>query len=249
MNWNSIVAKVSPYIVKIETQTGSGTGFLCFYNEHKVFCGIATALHVVEDADKWQQPIKIHNHNFSKSKLLKEADRIIFTDDDTDSAMILFNPSDFDFPEELISLRPKDAVITIGNEVSWLGYPGIYEWTLCFFSGCVSANRKNSYLIDGVAINGVSGGPVLYSSDADGVQIVGSVSAYRANRQRGDTLPGLLIAQDVSHFHSVIQVFKNLDDAKRKKAEEEAKKKQSAGDSLPPAEPPAAPVPPEPPKA
>jgi hypothetical protein len=237
MNWDSIVEKVSPYIVKIETPSGSGTGFLCFYNEDRSFCGIATALHVVAEADKWQQPIRIHNYNFKKTKLLKEAERIIFTDDDTDSAMITLNPAELEFPESLIQLRPKDAVISIGNEVGWIGYPGIYEWTLCFFSGCISANRKNSYLIDGVAINGVSGGPVLYSSGADGVQIVGTVSAYRANRQFGDALPGLLIAQDVSHFHSVIQVFRNLDEARKKKAEEEAKKKQTAGDSPSPAEP------------
>ena len=36
----------------------------------------------------------------------------------------------------------------------------------------------NAYLIDGVAINGVSGWPVMYATGADGVQIVGSVSAH-----------------------------------------------------------------------
>jgi hypothetical protein len=226
MDWQNIVSKVSPYIVKIETPTGSGTGFLCFYNMDKSFCGIATAKHVVDDTDRWQQPLRIHSHNFSKTKLLKEESRIILTDENTDSAVILFNPSDFDFPEELVPLRPKEQLISIGNEVGWLGYPGLYEWTLCFFSGCVSASRTNSYLIDGVAINGVSGGPVLYSSNAEGVQFVGVISAYRANRQTGDTLPGLLIAQDVSHFHSVIQMFRNLDDARKKKGEEAAKRKQ-----------------------
>ncbi len=218
-DWEQIVHKVSPYIVKIETPGGAGTGFLCYYNQGKTFCGISTALHVVADVDKWQQPMRIHNFNFTKTQLLLEGARIIFTEEKTDSAMIVFDPSEFEFPENLIQLRPKDSVISIGNEVGWIGYPGIYEWTLCFFSGCISANRVNSYLIDGVAINGVSGGPVLYASDADGVQIVGTVSAYRANRQFGDTLPGLLIAQDVSHFHSIVQMFKNMDDAKKIKAE------------------------------
>jgi hypothetical protein len=240
MNWDSIVSKVSPYIVKIETPSGSGTGFLCFYSDNKIFCGIATARHVVADADKWQQPIRIHNYNFSKSKMLKEADRIIFEEEKTDSAVICFNPADFDFPENLIPLRPRNEIITIGNEVGWIGYPGIYEWTLCFFSGCISANRTNSYLVDGVAINGVSGGPVLYSSGAEGVQIVGTVSAYHANRQFGDALPGLLIAQDVSHFHSVIQMFRNLDEARKKKAEEEAKKKAGAQSDKPQPPPPIA---------
>ena len=35
MNWDYIVNKVSPYIVKIETQTGHGTRFLSLYNEIK----------------------------------------------------------------------------------------------------------------------------------------------------------------------------------------------------------------------
>ena len=33
MYWNTIVDKVEPYVVKIETPSGHGTGFLCLYNE------------------------------------------------------------------------------------------------------------------------------------------------------------------------------------------------------------------------
>ena len=55
MHWNTIVEKVAPYVVKIETPTGHGTGFLCLYNEEKTFFGIATAAHVVSYADEWQQ--------------------------------------------------------------------------------------------------------------------------------------------------------------------------------------------------
>jgi len=36
MNWDQVVQKVTPYIVKIETPTGYGTGFLSFYNTDKV---------------------------------------------------------------------------------------------------------------------------------------------------------------------------------------------------------------------
>jgi hypothetical protein len=88
--------------------------------------------------------------------------------------------------------------LPIGAEVGWLGFPAIAQYTLCFFSGNVSAWQewRNAYLIDGVAINGVSGGPVIYSTPTDGVQIVGCISAYRANRATGEALPGLSIAQD-----------------------------------------------------
>jgi hypothetical protein len=67
--------------------------------------------------------------------------------------------------------------------------------------------------IDGIAIPGVSGGPVIFSSSADGVQFVGMVSAYRSSRASGETTPGLLIAQDVSHVHTVIQQIKSWDEA------------------------------------
>ena len=228
MNWDSVIQKVSPYLVKIEKPTGSGTGFLCAYNEARTLCGVATANHVVADTEEWQQPMRIHSHNFQQTAFLKETDRVVFTDWKTDSAVILFAPVDFQFPEELIPLRPIEAPISIGVEVGWLGYPALEPYTLCFFSGNVSARRedRSAYLIDGVAINGVSGGPVLYSSQTDGVQFVGVVSAYRANRQRGDALPGLSVAQDVSHFHQVVQRIKSRDEALKKRAQMEAEKQK-----------------------
>ena len=229
MNWNQIVTKVSPYIVKIETPNGSGTGFLCFYNKDKSMCGVATALHVVGYENEWAQPIKIIHHSSSHEKLFKESDRVIFADYKTDSAVIVFFKSDFPFPEIVLNLLPIEKPINIGNEVGWLGFPSVDPNTLCFFSGIISARKENrkAYLIDGVAINGVSGGPVIYTSDTKGVQVVGIITEYKANRQRGDALPGLSIAQDVSYFHEVIQTVRSVDEAKKesKKLEEQDQKK------------------------
>lgn len=59
---------------------------------------------------------------------------------------------------------------------------------------------------------------LFYSSETDGIEFVCIVTAYHANRLTGDTLPGLLAAQDVSHFHCVIQTIKTMDKARRKKA-------------------------------
>lgn len=225
MNWNKIMTKISPYIVKIETPSGTGTGFLCVYGADKSLCGVATAYHVVSDADEWEQPVRITHYISKTSKLFKEPDRFIFGNIKTDSSIILFPKSDFPFPEELIKLLPSERPIEIGNEVGWLGFPAIDINTLCFFSGIISARKEsmNAYLIDGVAINGVSGGPVVYSTEAEGIQIVGIISAYYANRQRGDALPGLSIAQDVSYFHTVIKTIHSVDEAKKKKPEIEEK--------------------------
>jgi hypothetical protein len=93
--------------------------------------------------------------------------------------------------------------------------------TLCFFSGNISARIQKAYLIDGVAINGVSGGPVIYSATANTIQIVGDVSAYRPNRATGEALPGLLVARDLTHFHSVTMYIQSVDEANKKKEEAE----------------------------
>ena len=221
MNWDQIVNKITPHIVKIETQTKYGTGFLSLYNENKTLCGVATALHVVNHADDWQQPIRIQHHASGETVFLEENNRVIYKNWETDSAVILFRKDNFPLPEDPIPLLPNDSIIGIGAEVGWLGFPTVAPYNLCFFSGNISAKQeyRKAYLIDGVAINGVSGGPVLHATETDGIQIVGTVSEYHANRATGEALPGLLIAQDVSHFHEVASRVQSIDEANRKKAE------------------------------
>lgn len=227
MNWDQIVQKVTPHIVKIETPSGHGSGFLFLYNDNKSWCGIATAAHVLYQADKWKQPIQIVHSESGKTLFLQASERVITIDWDTDSAVLLFNKLEFPFPQEIIPLLPGANLLSIGIEVGWLGFPAIESNTLCFFSGIISARQdfRKAYLIDGVAINGVSGGPVIYSTGTEGIQFIGTVSAYKANRVTGEALPGLLIAQDVSHFHGVLQHVRSVDEANKKKQELEQTKK------------------------
>lgn len=89
MNWNDVVQKVTPYVVKIETPQGHGTGFVCFYTDEEIFCAIATALHLVAHADRWQEPLRIHHHPSNTMVLLKEHERFIFSDVTRDSAVML----------------------------------------------------------------------------------------------------------------------------------------------------------------
>lgn len=225
MNWEPIVKKVSPHVVKIETPSGHGTGFLFLYNDDKSWCGIATAAHVLYHADKWKQPIQIFHPESNKTLFLKEEERVILIDLNIDSAVVLFEKGDLPLPLDLIPLFPTIDNLGIGFEIGWLGFPAIESFTLCFFSGIISARQdfRKAYLIDGVAINGVSGGPVFYSS-GENIQFIGTVNAYKANRATGETLPGLLIAQDVSHFHDVLQFVRSLDEANKKKQEFESLK-------------------------
>lgn len=225
MNWHQKVEKVTPHIVKIETQYSYGTGFLTLYNEDQTICGVATALHVVDQANEWQQPIRLRHYSSGKTLLLKEPNnRFIFRNPETDSAVICFDRElEFPLPENPIPLLQSDFFIKIGVEVGWLGFPNVAPENLCFFSGNISARPKDTkaYLIDGVAIHGVSGGPVLHATDidTDGVQIVGTVSEYWANRATGETLPGLLIAQDVSHLHDTARTIQSIEEENKKKAE------------------------------
>lgn len=230
MDWNQAVKTVSPHIVKIETPNGYGTGFLVFYNHDKTWCGIATAAHVVSHADDWQELIKIRTQS-AAPRLLQSNERVIFIDNETDSAILLFFKGDLQLPEVPITLLPVGEALSVGLDAGWLGYPVIQQFTLCFFSGTVSARleHRKAYLIDGVAINGVSGGPVIHCPTSDQIQIVGCISAYHANRATGETLPGLLIAQDVSHFHGVAESVKTIDEANAKKREFEEAQKAKEG--------------------
>lgn len=218
MNWHSIAETVLPYLFKIETPGGHGTGFLCVSNKTSTVAGIATAYHVVEHADRWRQPIRILHQSARKAVFLEKMDRVVLGNAKTDSAVILFKPLTFKLPSTLLPLLQKEKHLKIGVEVGWLGFPAIEPDTPCFFSGNVSARQKesNAYLIDGVAINGVSGGPVFYE-DSNRPEIIGAITAYIANRATGDTLPGLAYARDVSHFHDIAIRLKSLEEASQQK--------------------------------
>lgn len=257
MSWLQQYKVVRKYLVRIETQQGSGTGFLFGYNGAKTIAAIATASHVIEEASDWKQPIRLIHYDSGEEVFLTDSDRAILLDRKHDSATILIKGNALKFPEETLPLLAADKYKSVGAEVAWMGFPSVAYPDLCFFTGHVSAffGSNDYYLIDGVAINGVSGGPVfsLYKvDDKETAQIIGTVSAYISNRVRGDTLPGLLRAQDISPFHATLQGFKDLDEARQKEEEEKEKQKISGEISTPITEPepvvPATEPEPQPPK-
>lgn len=225
MSWNKCYENILPYVFAIETPEGSGSGVYVATNSAKNLAVVATAAHVVEHADDWRLPIKLKHHSSGKESFLQASERVIFLDRRRDSACILVPAGAFDLPAELLPMMPADKYKPIGNEVGWVGYPGIASPHLCFFSGRLSAFlvQDDSYLIDGVAIHGVSGGPVFAMLAGDKPQLLGTVSAYMPNRIRGDALPGMLRAQDVTTFHETIKTIRTLDEA-RERQEAEARK-------------------------
>ena len=69
---------------------------------------------------------------------------------------------------------------------------------------------EEAYLVDGVAINGVSGGPAFIPEK----MLIGVVAAYIPNRATGEPLPGLAVVRGVGQFHEVAESFRSLDEAK-----------------------------------
>jgi hypothetical protein len=214
LEWHSAVDLIAQHIVRIATPRGTGTGFLVSHGKTHTICGIATAAHVVDHSHFWEEPIRIEHPRSGSSLLIRHNQRAIFLDSQRDTAALLFEKSTLPLPTETLSLAPDKMYLKTGNEIGWLGFPAISS-ELCFFGGRISAWLQNerAYLVDGVAINGVSGGPAFHIT-IGGILIMGVVSAYMPNRATGETLPGLGVIRDVSQFHELAPTFASLEEAK-----------------------------------
>jgi hypothetical protein len=219
IEWQEAFEIISSYVVKISAPDGMGTGFLVAYSKNRELCGIATAAHVIDQANHWEQPIRIQHSTSNESVLLSEEKRAIFIDESLDTAILLSLSKYFDFPEQPLGLTPDGMHVPIGKEVCWAGFPALSPKHLCLFAGRISCwlEEERAYLADGVAINGVSGGPAFHVLPDGKVDIVGVVSAYMPNRVTGEVLPGLCVLRDVKQLQ---QSVKELSSFKSAKAEE-----------------------------
>jgi hypothetical protein len=77
---------------------------------------------------------------------------------------------------DLMPMLPSRIGVIRGAEIGWLGFPGDFAPALCFFHGYVSAYSPDPplYLVDGIVMPGVSGGPAFDKR----AQLVGVVSSY-----------------------------------------------------------------------
>lgn len=213
MNWEEVYNWIAPYIVRVQTPTGHGTGFLFSIFPNGSPLAIATAWHVVDHAHLWKEPIKLWHYSSGQEFYIPGDQVNIIPEPAVDGASIILNsgllpfPS---FPPKLFAENPHD--IGIGGELAWVGFPAIASNSLCFFTGNVSTrlHAERSFLIDGVSIPGVSGGPVIYNHKINGAQIVGMVTEYHPNRHLGQSLPGLVLARDMSHFVNIDSHIKSL---------------------------------------
>ena len=200
---------------RIETPSGHGTGFLLFLSDS--ICGIATADHVVAHAHTWQQPMRIVHHESEGTRFLDSNERAVLTKPRFDLAFLLFPPNDLKLEVPKFELIESGKRMKQGVELGWCGFPAVASSELCFFTGHVSSwlQKEKSYLVDGVAINGVSGGPAFTTENI----LAGLVSAYVPNRATGEALPGVCVIRDVKPFHEDLKELRSIDEAKEKEAE------------------------------
>jgi hypothetical protein len=219
------------------TPRGSGTGFLLYNSHTKGFSAVATAAHVVNAAHFWEEPIRLQHRESGKTALIRQGKRAILLNEAKDVAAIMFDTVELPLPDQPLSLNAGDMYIKVGVDVGWLGFPAISN-ELCFFGGRISAylDGDEQYLVDGVAINGVSGGPAFHVDDDDKtVSVIGVLSAYMPNRATGETLPGLAVVADIAEFHKMVASFRDFEQAKAQETP------PSTSAAAPPAEPPTTP--------
>lgn len=196
--WDKIVDRVTPIVFRVYAGRSAGTAFIISLGTEKetsLNCAIlATADHVLAASVDTAEKVR-----------LVSADRQKVFDADMDEIrvqplgskahdtmlVLLKSKKPILEQEKLLPMLRWDLVMPKGAPIGWMGYPGITEPELCFFHVHVSGfvNEPPTYLIDGVAVNGVSGGPAFDNRS----HLVGLVSAYIPNRINAHTtLPGLM---------------------------------------------------------
>ena len=219
MDWENHVDQIAPFVVKIQTQFGYGTGYIFWQDD--TYCCIATAKHVISPANEkgWEQAILISLPNGSVVRFYPSNRRILEGTNSSDSAAILVHKNGLNFPPNCLPLWNFSGEIPIGASVGWLGFPQVVDQSVpnpSFFSGNISNafQHLQQYAIDGVAIHGVSGGPLFCTAEGGGALVIGTISSYFPNTIVAEgnekSLPGISIAHSFSTFSRIID---NLNDS------------------------------------
>ena len=196
LSWPDVITRIEPLIYRVHAADSMGTAFVIGRSRsdggrHTM---LVTALHVVEDVLGNELPLDLVNRDGVQiSTLTADAVRLYpVGPPECDTALIEIPTREPLLPEDALLPMPFETMLPRGAELGWLGFPGLVRPELCFFRGVVSGFQEEPplYLVDGVAINGVSGGPAF---DQSGL-VVGFISAYVPNQvATGRTLPGLMI--------------------------------------------------------
>ena len=198
MSWDKVVDLVTPLVFRVYAGESAGTAFVISVSNqpHEIGHGaiLATASHVlaasIDTAEKVQF-VSADKRNVFNSDVDEIRVQTLGHEAHDTMLIMLKSRNPILNQADLMPMLPFKSMLARGADVGILGFPGLVEPELCFFHGYVSGYILDPpiYLIDGVAINGVSGGPVF----DDRAHIIGLVSAYIPNRiDTQTTLPGLM---------------------------------------------------------
>jgi len=198
--WAKAVRTVSEHVVLIETPGGRGTGFVVRPPPGSNDSCVVTAWHVICHADDWQEPIKITHFPSGKQAFLAPDARAINTARGRDQAIVLFSADNLPLPKASLPFSKVDTRYNEGVEIGWLGFPAVAPSNLCFFCGHISTwlKQDEAYLVDGVAINGISGGPAFVQDKDENPIVIGLVTEYRPNFVTGEPLPGVSLVRSIN---------------------------------------------------
>ena len=198
-----------PYVFRIETPAGRGTGVLMSLPGKSDLIGIATAWHVVDKAIEQKQSIRLTHYVSGRGAFVSPDERHCGFNISADLAMLSVQPGDLSLPTDELPRVERGLALREGAALGWCGFPSVAPERLCFFKGCVSATivEEVSYLVDGVLINGVSGGPAFALEDDGTARLVGIVSAYCPNVSVGPPLPGLGIIRAVNSYGALFDLM------------------------------------------
>src|SRR6266481_4006782 len=117
MEWHAAVRMLEPFVIRVASPSGSGTGFLVSQPAVAPLCAIATAAHVIAEAQVWELPIKLEHHTSQKSVLLHHADRVIFVDAARDTAAIVFDKKSLPLGSVPPALIAEGRITKVGVEL------------------------------------------------------------------------------------------------------------------------------------
>lgn len=197
--WAGPIATVKPYVMRIDTPTGRGTGTVIPAPPGSVSLCVVTAWHVIEHVHEWHEPIRLIQLPTQKQIFLDSSARNVTLAPDRDQAIIEFTAEGISFPTNL-ALFEAGVRLLEGVEIGWLGFPAMAPSNLCFIHGHVSTwlEDDEAYLVDGIAINGVSGGPAFIQSEDGSPMITGLLTEYRPNVATGNILPGVSLVRAIN---------------------------------------------------
>ena len=213
--WYQAVKLMQQNLVRIEAgnSVGSGVRFAVpdKYEAQYNHC-ILTAHHVIKDILKDKLPLSIIPESDRKKKWTIE-DWSIVHNQEHDHALVMFGCADCMPPFRPYKiLEPKSHYVP-GVEIGWLGYPNIsgLNGVACFSHGYISAylKKEEAYLVDGVSIHGMSGGPAFVCENDGTIVLAGVVTNYLANRRPdGKVLPGMAMFRTIQQIQKYYSNFK-----------------------------------------